>query len=55
MRGLAIWYWLAFGSVLLAANVAIFATDSLAFMWPVMGLGDAGSLLFSRRRRTLSR
>ncbi len=55
MRGLSVWYWTAVVVVLVAANVAIFASDSLAFMWPVMGLVDAGSLVASRKRRALSR
>jgi hypothetical protein len=54
MRALAIWHWVAIVAVLVAANVAVFAIDALAFMWPVMGLVDAGSVLTAGRRRRVS-
>ncbi len=38
--------------ILAAANIAVYATESLAFLWPVMPLVDAGVLVgFSRRVR----
>jgi hypothetical protein len=36
-------------SLLAAANVAVYATDSLAFLWPVMPLVDAGVFVGFRR------
>jgi hypothetical protein len=36
--------------VLAAVNVAVYATESLAFLWPVMALVDVGAVLTMRSR-----
>ena len=36
--------------LLVGANVAIYATDWLPFLWPVMALVDAGAIVAWRRR-----
>ena len=43
-------------AVLTALTVAVFATESLAFMWPVMALVDAGAAMsWHKRRQAASR
>ena len=40
-------------AVLAALTVAVFATEWLAFMWPVMALVDTGAAMtWHKRRRT---
>jgi hypothetical protein len=38
-------------AVLAALTVAVFATEWLAFMWPVMALVDAGAAMTWHKRR----
>jgi hypothetical protein len=51
MQRLTTMRFLVAALALVAANVVVFATVSLAFMWPVIGLVDAGSVARLSRAR----